>query len=192
MPHPTLFYNELARAPLLVRHPGKLGSGQQISGLCQPADIFATVLDLAGIPRVPWAQGNSLVPRLAGQPPMQQLAIGGSYPIKKDLVGCLAVWTDEWCLMYNPLRGLDNSELYHRPTDPAELKNVIVTHRDVARKLYDQLVKWLDNLGVSSRRKMQLLSNEGFPRFHKAQYNLMLWRKRCSYWRKYRDYAHSA
>ena len=114
----------------------------------------------------------------------------GSYPIKKGLVGCLAVWTEEWCLMYTPLRGLEGSELFHLPTDPTQQHNVIVEQPQVARQLYDQLIGWLDRLGVSARRKQQLLFNEGFPHFRKLQYGLTLWNKRLSYWKHYRQYAH--
>jgi hypothetical protein len=56
--------------------------------------------------------------------------------------------------------------------------------------LYDQLIGWLDSLGVSARRKQQLLFNEGFPHFRKLQYGLTLWNKRLSYWKHYRQYTH--
>jgi len=185
----TAFYEELAHLPLIIRHPDGLGAGRTIGGLCQPPDLVATALELAGITPVPWVQGNSLVPRLRGQPSRQSLAVAGTYPTKKALVGCLAVWTEQWCLMYSPFLGLAGSELFHRPTDPTELHNVITQQREVAQDLFDQLVGWLDRLGVSSRRKRQLLFNEGFPQLRKLQYDWSMLTKRVRYWKHYRHYA---
>jgi arylsulfatase A-like enzyme len=189
MPQPTLFYEELAHAPLLIRHPGKLGSGQQIPGLCQPADIYLTALDLAGIARVPWAQGHSLVPRLSGQPGAQHLAVGGSFPIKKSLLACIAVWTDEWCLMYNPFRGLDGSELYHRQNDPSQQDNLISSQPATARKLYDQMLGWFAELGVPKRRQAQLLRNARFLPLREPGHKTKLLAHRVLYHWKYGNYA---
>ena len=176
----------------MIRHPGGLGKGQTIPGLCQPADLFPTVLELAGIAPVAWTQGHSLAPRLTGEPSPQRRAVGGSFPIKKNLVACLAVWTDEWCLMYDPFRGLEGSQLFHRLDDPAQQNNLLPVRPEIGQQLYEQLIDWFDDLGIPARRRRQLLSNAGFPRFPKLANTLTLWKSQLFYWRHFRHYARHA
>jgi len=91
---PTTIYEEIGHIPLLIRHPNGVAAGKTIPGLCQPQDLLPTLLDLARIPAVSWAEGNSLVPRLEGEPGPQQFAVGGSHP-HEGLLTCLTVWTDK-------------------------------------------------------------------------------------------------
>lgn len=184
----TAIYEELGHIPLLLRHPQGIAAGKQIRGLCQPPDLYATVLELAGIPCPTWAQAPSLLPRLNGEPSPQQFAVGGYHP-HRGRVACLSVWTNEWALMYSPTSGLNGSELFHVPTDPKHTRNVISENRDAAQQLFGLLSGWLDNLGVSSARKRQLLHNAPFTLRHKIQYRLWLWRNRLSYWTHYRHYT---
>src|SRR5262249_28258848 len=93
MDRPSTIYEELGHIPLLLRHPAGLAAGKPVPGLCQPQDLLPTLLELAEIPPVPWAEGRSLVPRLTGAPGTQKLAVGGSHPHKGE-VSCLTVWTD--------------------------------------------------------------------------------------------------
>jgi arylsulfatase A-like enzyme len=185
---PTMFYEELAHLPLLLRHPEGLAAGKTITGLCQPPDLYATVLELLEIPLVPWAQGESLVPRLWGHDCARSVAVAGSYPTRPGRLASLTVWTDQWCLMYSPFAGLDGSALFQRERDPEQTHNVLAKYRDVADKLFEQLLRWLHDLGVSHSRQQQLLRNAQFPRLYKLHYNAMLLQKRCSYWRHYRNY----
>jgi arylsulfatase A-like enzyme len=181
-------YEELGHIPLLFRHPNGVAAGQTIRGLAQPTDIFPTVLELAGIPRVPWIQGNSLLPRLKGESSPQRFAVGGYHP-HRGKTSCVTVWTDEWCFVYSPTKGLEGSELYDSVKDPTQTSNVIADHLDVARRLFDLLGKWMDDLGVSGARKQQLLQDAPFTRADRLKYKLWLWRNVCSHWQKYRNYA---
>jgi arylsulfatase A-like enzyme len=185
---PTMFYEELAHLPLVLRHPEGLAAGRTIAGLCQPPDLYATVLELLGIPPVPWTHGNSLVPRLRGHNSARRLAVAGSYPTRPGRLASVTVWTDDWCLMHSPFAGRDGSALFHRQSDPEQAHNVLAKHRDVADNLFEQLLHWLDDRGVPHSRKQQLLRNAEFPRLYKLRYNAMLLQKRCSYWRHYRNY----
>ena len=185
---PTMFYEELAHLPLLFRHPEGLAAGKTISGLCQPPDLYATVLELLEIPPVPWGQGNSLAPRLRGHGTARSVAVAGSYPTRPGRLASLAVWTDQWCLMYSPFAGLDGSALFQRDRDPGQTHNVVAEYRGVADNLFEQLVRWLDDLGVPRRRQQQLLRNAQFPVLYKLYYNAMLLQKRFWHWRHYRNY----
>jgi hypothetical protein len=185
---PTVIYDELGHPPLLLRHPAGLGSGQTFPGLCQPPDLFATAIELAGIPKVPWMQGNSLVARLNGASPAQKFAVGGCHPRKKN-VSCLTVWTDEWCFIYSPQNGLDGSELYHRSTDPNQTSNALASHRSVAEDHFTMLCSWLDSFGLSPARRRQLLHADGFGWLERMQQRLWHWRNRRSYRKQFRHYA---
>ena len=181
-------YEELGHIPLLFRHPTGIAAGQTIRGLAQPTDIFPTVLELAGIQRVSWLQGNSLVPRLKGEVSPQKFAVGGYHP-HKGKTSCVTVWTKDWCFVYSPTKGIEGSELYDAKTDPTHTKNVISDHRDAAEQLFGALGKWMDDLGVSPARREQLLHDAPFTRSDRVKYKLWLWRKALSHWMKYRNYA---
>jgi arylsulfatase A-like enzyme len=181
-------YEELGHLPMLLRHPEGLGAGKTIRGLGQPPDVFATALDLAGIPRVPWAQGNSLLPRLRGEASPQRFAVGGYHP-HKGRTACVTVWTDDWCLIYSPTKGLDASELYHMTSDPTHTHNVIAENRTVAQQLFETLERWLSDLGVSSARRRQLLRDAPFTVWDKLQYKLWLQKNRAAFYMNYRAYG---
>jgi arylsulfatase A-like enzyme len=185
---PLTIYGELGNLPLLVRHPRGVGAGQMIRGLCQPPDLFATALDFAGIPPVPWAQGKSLLARLDGKIPGQKFAVGGIHP-RKGNVGCLTVWTDQWCLIYSPIKGLDGSELYHTPSDPGQVKNVIAENRPVAEEHLALLRSWLNDLGVTRARQEQLLHAAQFGWMDRMKHRFWMWRNQRLYQKNYGSYA---
>ena len=184
----TAIYEQLGHLPMLLRHPEGLSAGKQITGIGQPPDLYLTALELAGIPRVPWAQGNSLVPRLHGEPSPQKFAVGGYFP-HKGRVSCASVWTNEWALMHSPIDGLARAELYHTPTDPTHERNVAADNRETVENVFNLLSGWLDSIGVSPARKRQLLENAPFTKLDKLKYQLWLWKQRRAYRKNYRHYA---
>ena len=185
---PSTIYEEIGHIPLLIRHPNGLAAGKTIPGLCQPQDLFPTLLDLAEIPAVSWAEGNSLLPRLKGEPGKQEFGIGGSHPHEGQLT-CLTVWTDKWCLVYNPLTGLANAELFNRQEDPEQTQNVIESQRAIAQHHYDLIVTWMEKLMIPAPRQRQLLHNEDFDWANRMKYRLWMLRNRCVYLQRYRSYA---
>ena len=154
--------------------------------LCFPGVL--NLLDLAGIPRVPWTQGHSLLPRLRGEASPQKFAVGGYHP-HKGRVSCVSVWTEEWALMYSPTDGLEGSELYHVPTNPTHTRNVIAEHGGAAKDLLHLLETWFDGLGVSPERKRQLIHNARFTLREKLRYKLWLRQRKQFYQKNYGVYA---
>jgi len=185
---PSTIYEEIGHIPLLIRHPNGLAAGKTIPGLCQPQDLLPTLLDLTDIPAVSWTEGNSLVPRFKSETGKQSFAIGGSHPHEGQLT-CLTVWTDKWCLVYNPLTGLANAELYNRKEDPEQIKNVIESQPSVAQHHYDMLVTWMDKLRIPAARQRQMLHNQDFDWTNRMKHRLWMFRNRCVYLQRYRDYA---
>lgn len=184
----NVIYDELARVPMLIRHPAGLGAGKSLGGFCQPTDLFPTALELAGLPPVDWTQGHSLVPRFHGKDGVQKFAVGGCHPHSRN-ASCISLWTGEWSFIYSPVKGLAGSELYHRPSDPGQTRNVIGDHAELAAEHLTRLRSWFESLGVSSARLRQLLHYENTGRIQKLKQRFWMLGNRWHYLRKYRNYA---
>jgi len=64
--HGRFLYDEVLRVPLIVRYPPRVPPGRRVRAFTRNIDIFPTILDLAGLPRFPGAEGRSLVRLLSG------------------------------------------------------------------------------------------------------------------------------
>jgi len=60
-------YNEILHVPLILSCPSRLPAGLAVPGLCESAQVAATITDIAGLPPIPTAQGTSLLPRIRGR-----------------------------------------------------------------------------------------------------------------------------
>ncbi len=60
------FYEQSARVPLIVAGPG-IAAGRHFRGAVSLVDLVATVVDIAGAPRVAPLDGDSLLPLLRGE-----------------------------------------------------------------------------------------------------------------------------
>jgi len=58
-------YREILDVPLIVHWHKRLPAGRVIDGLVESAQVAPTILDIAGLPPLPDAQGVSLLPRIA-------------------------------------------------------------------------------------------------------------------------------
>ncbi len=112
-------YDEVVRAPLILRVPGRLPSGRRIPALVESIDVLPTVLELLNIPIPEGVQGRSLVATIEGKPGLQR-AVHAEFPTIK------MIRTDRWKLVhyvrapYGELYDLreDPHELYNRFADP--------------------------------------------------------------------------
>jgi len=127
--HGVFIYDATTHIPLLMRHPGRLGQGRQITPLVRLVDVMPTALDLLEVPRPAQAlHGESLVPLVAGQPEPARTA-----------------WLESWLPRFNyswsELRAVRDlqwkyvqaprPELYDLRADPREERNLVA--RDLAR-----------------------------------------------------------
>jgi arylsulfatase A-like enzyme len=65
-------YREILDVPLVVHWPGHVPAGRVVEGLVESVQVAPTILDLAGLPPLPRAQGKSLKPRIerrSAEPP---------------------------------------------------------------------------------------------------------------------------
>ncbi|GAB4402607.1 MAG: sulfatase [Bacteroidia bacterium] len=61
-----MMWEEAVRAPLLIRGGSRYGQGRAIDNLVEYVDLVPTMLQAAGVPAMPTAQGKSLLPLLQG------------------------------------------------------------------------------------------------------------------------------
>ena len=131
-------YDDIYRIPAILRVPGTAG-GTRRGRLTSLLDLTATVVDLAGLPALPDADGDSLLPLLRGESPAPREAIlaefhGHHFPYPQRMIR-----TRTHKLVVNPE---SVNELYDLVRDPDELQNIYDDPRgraardDLVRRLY--------------------------------------------------------
>jgi arylsulfatase A-like enzyme len=151
-------HGELARIPLVVWAPGRVPAGSVVDELVQGVDIAPTILELAGLPPLPQAQGASLVPLFA---PRGEAAGGSSAgwprpaitekrpesdPTSPTRIGgvATAIVADGWKLIEKQLepQGATEHELYDVERDPLEQHDLAAERPDVTTRLVQALEAW--------------------------------------------------
>jgi arylsulfatase A-like enzyme len=145
---PLQIYEELGKIVLMLRHPDGRGAGRHSRALAQPVDVFATVLDAAGIDTGDPNQldGRSLLPLLDGARDDQEhraAAYVSRHPFLGRRPTPVTITTQEWSYIYWPGGNGERSELYHLPDDPRQERNVIGHHRAVVEALRHDYLGWL-------------------------------------------------
>ena len=136
--HGWNLYRELLHVPLLVAGPG-IPAGVRVTEIARTRQIFATVLELAGVKQALvrrasltrlWAPGY--VPKNPDEPTLSELVVmwmepwgkgkSDNTPFLSAPHGFISVTTREWQLICQ--HGPRRNELYHWCTDPLEQQNV--------------------------------------------------------------------
>ena len=165
-------YEEIARIPLMIRHPEVRG-GRRSGAFVQPPDIAPTILDYAGVEVPPVMQGESLIPLLKGKKrAIRDFAVSSPSIISGGAVYQPSTITSgRWSLIYSsPLsagrgrartRAVDSIsrrhlvglfpqvQLYDLRADPQQKRNLARRRRDVVRKLHRRYVRFLEELGTA-------------------------------------------
>ena len=66
--HAETLHSEVLNIPMSIHYPGRIAPGTRVQAPASLVDILPTVLDFAGLPPRPNAQGISLRPLIAGDP----------------------------------------------------------------------------------------------------------------------------
>jgi len=128
-------YEEIARIPLLIRHPQGLGAGLVADVLAQTPDIMPTVLGLVGVEVPNTVQGQDVW--------SAALNAGGDGPLSREAAyvgyyqGPAAVRTADWKLIQ--FHSARESQLFHLAEDPRERRNLIDLQPERAAALAAQL-----------------------------------------------------
>jgi arylsulfatase A-like enzyme len=119
-------YEESLKMPLIVRWPGVVKPGSEITQMAQNLDFAETFLDIAGVPVPDDMQGRSLKPLLEGKSPEDwRKSIYYhyyEYPAVHMVQRHYGVRTERYKLM-NFYR-LGEWEMYDLQKDPDEMKNI--------------------------------------------------------------------
>ena len=114
--HGDTVYQELVHVPLIVRAPGLLPKGHVVHADVEAMDVFATLLDLAGVDPGPGVQGTTLVPLAFDETPARPRA---ALTVDGQVARGLKV--ERYRLVH---RGPGRMELYDELADPREQKDV--------------------------------------------------------------------
>lgn len=152
--HKYSMWDTLLSVPLLIRYPKALDPGRRdvpVSTL----DVFATVLDLVGLPARDGVTSQSLRSRGAAHTLFSDMIAATPTAIKrvdsthgledeaKWLRTFKAAELDGW----KYIRGSDAScQLYHLPEDPKETRSLCDTHPDRVAALGRDLDAWLSQI----------------------------------------------
>ena len=159
-------YEITTRIPLLVHHPDGAGAGQRIQGIVQPADLMPSILEFMDAQVPDQLDGRSFWPLVTGEKQKgRTYAFSNRYPQKfggadgaafdgwvgtDRVVEPGTVTDDTWAMIIAP-QGLP-SELYNIADDPAQLDNVIDSYPDVAQRMRDEWLTFLQAHGASEER----------------------------------------
>jgi arylsulfatase A-like enzyme len=155
------------RTPIIFSWPGQVPSGVRHEDLTSFEDVYATILDFAGIESPPDRQGHSVKLLANGDDSggaWEDHRIVGMYPTLRGATR-LFLRTPEWHYIR---RSAPNyvEELYNVGTDPFEHEDVTLQHPDLvedfrveAEDWYERLLEPVDYMEVSGR----LVAPEGLP-----------------------------
>lgn len=123
-----LAYEESIRVPILIRYPRAFPRGARPKGMALTIDVAPTILDLAGAPALPQADGRSLAALATGTPKDWRRSFFIEY--NSDIVfprilkmGYDAIRTEDHLFVrYRELPGME--EMYDLAKDPFELRNL--------------------------------------------------------------------
>jgi arylsulfatase A-like enzyme len=155
-------YEEVAAIPLFIYIPGIAPGAYR--GLTSAIDLMPTVMEYLGLEIPAFVEGKSLLPKIKGKDlagrdyvisalPFRNAGdttkVIDDSPRKNEFSTGATITTEEWAMLYGVEAG--GSELYHLPSDPHQLKNVITQNKEKAAELHQLLVKHMRETKVDQR-----------------------------------------
>jgi arylsulfatase A-like enzyme len=141
--HGHSLYDELVRAPLLMRYPALFRPGQRVREPVENVDIYPTILEALGLEPVSDVDGVSVLPMLEGKPPSVP-----SYAISEFRTGFRAVRVGRWKMIAGQS---GERHLYDLEVDPAEQVDQ-ARRAPIARRMCEQhLAEFLANPAKTAR-----------------------------------------
>ncbi|MDP6126224.1 MAG: sulfatase-like hydrolase/transferase, partial [Candidatus Latescibacteria bacterium] len=156
-----IMFDPVMRATLIIRPPEKVHGGAQVAHLAQLGDVFATVLDLAGVdsPEYIARESFSLQPTWRDNAPIRDNVMM-EFCFYKGTAS-KAVRTEKWLYVYfrssgdipwgdgiSPgeiiaAKGWKDRMLFDLVADPDLNNNVVDENPDVEREMRDLILDWL-------------------------------------------------
>lgn len=137
--HGWNIYNTSTHAPFIMSVP-RVGNGV-FNQLIQAIDIYPTLLDLVGVPKISPVEGASFVPILSGS--------GEQFVGERYLIGqhrgnnIVSIRNSRWKMYKNNTPEKHYVELFDLMKDPGEQNNILGEHLGVAGRLDEALIRIL-------------------------------------------------
>ncbi|MBL7076217.1 MAG: sulfatase-like hydrolase/transferase [Kiritimatiellae bacterium] len=137
--HKSVYYDESARVPLILRLPGNPGAGKGCESIVSINDIFPTVLEAAGVESVD-CFGQSLVPATADAGATFHEAVFSE--IENAGGRTTMIRTQRYKMVINV--EAETLQLFDMQKDPRELQNLAGRGdmSDLERDLKDRIFRW--------------------------------------------------
>jgi arylsulfatase A-like enzyme len=153
-------YDTALHIPLIVAGPG-IPAGQMRAGLGSNVDTAPTLLALAGLPALPGAEGQSLVPLIQGATD----SLNRSVFAEEDMeIPLRSVRTDRYKLIRNFWTG--EQQLFDLQKDPGELHDTAREDRATVDLLSHELDGWMSTNEPS--RQIQLRRWKIYTQYQKV------------------------
>ena len=142
-----LAYENSMRVPMIIRYPKLITKNSIIKEQCLNIDIAPTILDLAGVKKPSYMQGESMVKLISGKKDKSwrksmlfEYYVDDAWPYAGP--NQVAVRTNKYKLIDNFLDD-DIDELYDLVNDPGEMKNLINNdnYNNVEKELREESIK---------------------------------------------------
>ena len=124
-----LAYENSIRIPMIIRYPKLITKNSVVTEQCLNIDLAPTILDLAGLNKPSYMQGDSMLKLLKGKKDKKwrksmlfEYYVDTAYPYAGP--NQVAVRTKNYKFIDNFLKN-DIDELYDLVNDPGEMKNLI-------------------------------------------------------------------
>ncbi|MFQ6131802.1 MAG: sulfatase [Armatimonadota bacterium] len=129
----------VARIPLIIKLP-RMRRGKRVSHIVQPWDLTATILGAFGIRKPAGLIGQSLLPMVRGKGKrIRDAAIVGTNHLAQAMNARwrFSMWRTGKKPMLTDLRN-----------DPSAGRNVLAKNEGVAKRLYRQIVRFMEGMGM--------------------------------------------
>jgi choline-sulfatase len=144
-------HEEVVHVPLLIRAPGF--APRRVLDVVPTVDVMPTLLELCGARATQEIEGRSLLDALRGGPASGREAFSEvRWKFEHDKA---SLRRGSWCYIDSREPGRKLEMLFDRSADPAEARNVIADHPDVAAEMRAELRARLDRaraLGAAYER----------------------------------------
>jgi arylsulfatase A-like enzyme len=154
--HRYAMWDPLLHVPLIIRYPKSFPQGARVAQRMTTADLFSTIVELAGLPKVEGVESTSLVGRTAFEPVVvsqmldpfsfRMASLLETYPdvapdpfVRTYCVG----YQQDWKLIY---ASDDQHGLFDLARDPHELANLYASETGKVKELEDGLLAFENRL----------------------------------------------
>jgi len=142
--HGEELFENSTRVPLVIRYP-RQKKGERVEGLTQSIDIAPTILNVLGIPKPDWMEGQPLKPGSLPTP-AASIAINYKHPengVAHHFPTKFAIWWERYKLIAPCQSG--KASLYDLASDPQEIVDIATSEsaiaEDLKRRLRDRLAR---------------------------------------------------